>query len=118
GRQYDALVDYLAPLTANGNWGGTLFSHPFDNDNTDNSFRVNNTVKYASPDWNGLQVGGTYSFSNSTGFSTNRQYSIGAQYSLAGLQVAAAYLQANSPGNGNAGAIAADDANFVADRLR
>ncbi|MBE0632166.1 MAG: porin, partial [Burkholderia vietnamiensis] len=52
GRQYDSVVDYLAPLTANGNWGGTLFSHPFDNDNTDNSFRVNNTVKYASADWN------------------------------------------------------------------
>ncbi|EJO55506.1 porin [Burkholderia multivorans] len=118
GRQYDSVVDYLAPLTANGNWGGTLFSHPFDNDNTDNSFRVNNTVKYASPDWNGLSVGGTYSFSNSTGFSNNRQYSLGAQYSLAGLQVAAAYLQANHPGAGGAGAIAADDANFVAERLR
>lgn len=34
GRQYDSLVDYLAPMTANGNWAGTLFSHPFDNDNT------------------------------------------------------------------------------------
>ncbi|CAN0626030.1 protein of unknown function [Burkholderia multivorans] len=22
-------------MTANGNWGGYLFSHPFDNDNTD-----------------------------------------------------------------------------------
>jgi predicted porin len=118
GRQYDSLVDYLAPLTANGNWGGTLFSHPYDNDNTDNSFRVNNTVKYASPDWNGLTLGGTYSFSNSTQFSNNRQYSIGAQYALGGLQVAGAYLQANRAGNGSAGAIAADDANFTADRVR
>lgn len=118
GRQYDSVVDFLAQTTANGNWGGYLFSHPYDNDNTDNSFRVNNTVKYASPDWNGLTLGGTYSFSNSTGFSNNRQYSIGAQYSLAGLQVAAAYLQANNPGVGSAGAISADDANFVADRLR
>ncbi|CAN0625064.1 general bacterial porin, GBP family [Burkholderia multivorans] len=118
GRQYDSLVDYLAPLTANGNWGGTLFSHPFDNDNTDNSFRVNNTVKYASPDWNGLSFGGTYSFSNGTNFANNRQYSVGAQYSLAGLQVAAAYLQANNAGNGAAGAIASDDANFTAARLR
>ena len=49
GRQYDSVVDYLAPLTANGNWGGTLFSHPFDNDNTDNSFRVNNTVSMRAP---------------------------------------------------------------------
>ncbi|WP_179402041.1 porin [Burkholderia guangdongensis] len=118
GRQYDSLVDYLAPLTANGNWGGTLLSHPFDNDNTDNTFRVNNTVKYASPDWNGLALGGTYSFSNSPQFANNRQYSVGAQYTLGGLQVAAAYLQANGAGNGSAGAIAADDANFTADRVR
>ncbi|WDD92011.1 porin [Burkholderia sp. FERM BP-3421] len=118
GRQYDSLVDYLAPLTANGNWGGTFFSHPYDNDNTDNSFRVNNTVKYASPNFNGLTFGGTYSFSNDTGFSNNRQYSIGAQYQLAGLNLAAAYLQANNPGKSTGGAIATNDANFTADRLR
>lgn len=34
GRQYDSVVDYLAPLTVNGNWGGKMFSHPYDNDNT------------------------------------------------------------------------------------
>ncbi len=117
GRQYDSLVDYLAPMTANGNWAGTLFSHPFDNDNTENSFRVSNTVKYASPEWRGLSFGGTYSFANSTSFGDNRQYSVGAQYVMDGLQVAAAYLQANNPGNGAAGAIT-NDANFVADRLR
>src|ERR1700688_50443 len=32
GRQYDSVVDYLAPLTANGNWAGYLMSHPLDND--------------------------------------------------------------------------------------
>ena len=118
GRQYDSLVDYLAPTTANGNWGGYLLSHPWDNDNTDNSFRVNNTIKYASPDYAGFQFGGTYSFSNGTGFSNNRQYSLGGQYQNGGLLVAAAYLQANNPGVGAAGAIAADDANFVSSRLR
>ena len=118
GRQYDALVDYLAPTTANGNWGGYLLSHPFDNDNTDNSFRVNNTIKYASPNYAGLQFGGTYSFSNGTGFSNNRQYSLGGQYQNGGLLVAAAYLQANNPGVISGGAIAADDANFVSSRLR
>lgn len=118
GRQYDAVVDYLAPTTANGNWGGYLLSHPFDNDNTDNSFRVNNTIKYASPNYAGLQFGGTYSFSNGTGFSNNRQYSLGGQYQNGGLLVAAAYLQANNPGVTSGGAIAADDANFVSSRLR
>lgn len=42
GRQYDSVVDFVAPLTANGNWGGYLFSHPLDNDNTDDTFRIGN----------------------------------------------------------------------------
>ncbi|NMM04537.1 porin [Paraburkholderia sp. RP-4-7] len=119
GRQYDSLVDYLAQTTANGNWAGYLFSHPYDNDNTDNSFRVNNTIKYASPDFAGLQVGGTYSFSNDTNFANNRQYSIGGQYANGGLLVAAAYLQANNPSSSASGAINnGGDENFLAKRLR
>jgi predicted porin len=118
GRQYDSVVDYLAQTTANGNWAGTLFSHPLDNDNTDNTFRLDNTVKYASPSIAGFQFGGTYSFSNDTGFANNRAYSIGGQYAYAGLLVAAAYLQADNPGNGASGAITANDAGFIAARMR
>jgi predicted porin len=118
GRQYDSVVDYLAPTTANGNWGGYLLSHPYDNDNTDNSFRVNNTVKYMSPSFAGLQFGGTYSFSNETGFANNRTYSLGGQYTNGGLLVGAAYLDANNPGLTTDGSIATDDANFISERLR
>ncbi|TKC78104.1 porin [Trinickia terrae] len=119
GRQYDSLVDYLAQTTANGNWAGYLFSHPYDNDNTDNTFRVNNTVKYTSPTFAGFQFGGTYSFSNATNFANNRQYSVGAQYATGGLLLAAAYLQANNPSSTASGAINnGGDENFVATRLR
>ncbi|MEW6339794.1 MAG: porin [Pseudomonadota bacterium] len=118
GRQYDSVVDYLAQATANGNWGGYLLSHPYDNDNTDNSFRVNNTIKYASPDFAGLQFGGTYSFSNDTNFANNRQYSLGGQYTSGGLLVTGAYLQADNPGLTTSGSIATDDANFISERLR
>ncbi|CAN7677929.1 porin [Trinickia sp. LjRoot230] len=119
GRQYDSLVDFLAPTTANGNWAGYMFSHPYDNDNTDNTFRVNNTVKYMSPDFAGFQFGGTYSFSNSTNFANNRQYSVGGQYANGGLLVAAAYLQANNPSATAGGAINnGGDTDFVANRLR
>ena len=55
GRQYDSVVDYLAPTTANGNWAGYLLAHPYDNDNTDNSFRLSNSVKYASPEMAGFR---------------------------------------------------------------
>jgi predicted porin len=119
GRQYDSLVDYLAQTTANGNWAGYLFAHPYDNDNTDNTFRVNNTVKYTSPTFAGLQFGGTYSFSNDTNFANNRQYSVGLQYATGGLLFAAAYLQANNPSSTASGAINnGGDENFVANRLR
>jgi predicted porin len=126
GRQYDSVVDYLAPTTANGNFAGYLFAHPFDNDNTDNSFRVNNTVKYASPSFGGLKFGGTYSFSNDTGFANNRVYSVGASYANAGLLMGAAYMRADNPGgvtaatpNGsNNGALAGNDASFLAQRMQ
>ncbi len=118
GRQYDSVNDYLAPLTAAGSWGGMLMSHPFDNDNTDNTVRANNSVKYASPEFGGLSFGGEYSFSNATGFSNNRQVSAGARYAFGGLQVGAAYLEANHPGRTADGAVATSDANFLADRLR
>jgi predicted porin len=119
GRQYDSLVDYFAQTTINGSWGGYLFSHPYDNDNTDNTFRVNNTVKYTSPTLAGFQFGGTYSFSNDTNFANNRQYSVGAQYTNGSILVAASYLQANNPSSTATGAINnGGDENFVAARLR
>lgn len=118
GRQYDSLVDYFAQTTAAGNWGGYLLSSPYDNDNTDNSFRVNNTIKYASANLAGFQFGGTYSFSNDVNFANNRQYSFGGQYANGGVLIAAAYLQSNNPGNGSSGAIATNDASFIAQRMR
>jgi predicted porin len=118
GRQYDSVVDYLAQTTANGNWAGYLFAHPYDNDNTDNSFRLGNSVKYASPEIAGFQFGGVYSFSNDTHFANNHAYSFGGQYANGGLLVAAAYMQANNPGVGTTGAITANDASFIAARMR
>lgn len=117
GRQYDAVVDDLGQLTANGSWAGYLFSHPFDNDNTDNTFRVDNSVKYVSPNVAGFQVEGTYSFSNDTNFANNRTYSLAGQYQQGGLLVAATYLLSDNPSSTAGGAINnAGDENFVASR--
>jgi GBP family porin len=102
GRQYDSVVDYLGPMTANGCWGGTYFSHPFDNDNTNNSFRVNNSVKYQSANYGGFTFGGLYGFSNDAGgFANNRAYSAGMAYGNGPFKIAAAYLQTQNS-NGNA----------------
>jgi predicted porin len=120
GRQYDSVVDYLAPLTANGSWGGYMLSHPYDNDNTDNWFRLNNTVKYTSPNIAGFQGGGTYSFSNNTGFKNDRAYSIGALYAIESLQFAAAFMSIDNPGSSPIGAVAGpnDDENFIATKTQ
>ena len=96
GRQYDSLVDFVAPLSATaGTFGDTDFAHPFDNDNLNHSLRMSNSVKYTSVDYAGLKFGTLYAFSNSTDFSINRAYSFGASYNWSGLKVAAGYLQIN-----------------------
>ena len=98
GRQYDTVVDYLGPLALTGTqYGGTQFAHPFDNDNLNNSFRVNNSVKYTSANYAGFKFGGMYGFSNQAdGFANNRAYSVGASYNYGPLNVAAAYMQLNN----------------------
>jgi len=107
GRQYDAVQDYLAPLTATGSWGGTYFAHPFNNDNlnTNGGLSVNNSIKYSSANYAGFTFGGTYGFSNQAGqFANNRQYSLGAAYQWQGLHLGAAYAQQNNPAANASGA--------------
>jgi len=119
GRQYDSVVDYLAPMTANGNWAGYLFSHPLDNDNTDNSFRINNSVKYASPTFSGFQFGGLYGFGEVAGDNTkNRTYSLGASYANGPLSAGLAYMNLSRVGTTANGSITPTDANFLADKQK
>jgi len=125
GRQYDDVVQYLGPLALTGTqYGGTYFAHPFDNDNLDNTFRINNSVHFQSANYGGFKFGALYGFSNTAGqFSNNRTFSVGASYSWMGLNVAAAYLQIDNDLNAlNQAATApgsvAGDATFVASRQR
>ncbi|REG49574.1 putative porin [Paraburkholderia sp. BL6669N2] len=109
GRQYDSLVDFVAPLSGTaGTFGDTGFAHPFDNDNLNHSVRMNNAVKYTSTNYAGFTFGGLYAFSNSTNFAVNRAYSAGASYATGPFTFAAGYLQINGSTNttsGSAGAV-------------
>jgi hypothetical protein len=113
-------VDYVAPLSFTGvHPGGNNFSaHPFDNDNLNNSFRVNNAVKFASTSYEGLRFGALYGFSNEAGgFDDNRLYSFGAAYDAGPLSLGAGYLQANNGGSSNNntnGALTLTDRTFIA----
>jgi predicted porin len=106
GRQYDSVVDYVAPLTATGSWGGSLFEHLFDNDNTGESFRIDNSVKYTSANYSGLQFGGLYGFNNQAGaFADNRAWSAGAKYVNGPLAVAAAFMDIDNASANTGGAV-------------
>jgi GBP family porin len=100
GRQYDSMVDYLSPLAAASvNNGGVFFGHPYDNDNLENTMRINNSIKYTSVDYGGWRFGSLYGFSNAAGgFADNRAYSFGTSYQNGPLHFAASYLQINNGG--------------------
>ncbi|MFM0738752.1 porin [Paraburkholderia xenovorans] len=111
GRQYDAVVDNLGPIAlANNGDGNNLAAHPFDNDNVDDSFYINNSVKYVSPTYQGLQGEALYGFSNAAGgFANNRAYSFGVTYTNGPINLAAAYLQLNNGAFSGSGALSNND---------
>ncbi|AJE97864.1 porin [Pandoraea apista] len=113
GRQYDSVVDFVGPYASGSQWSTFAGAHPFDNDNLNNSFRVNNSVKYTSVNYGGFSAGGMYGFSNSanngttgTGFANNRAYSFGAGYANGPLSFGAGYLYLGSPGSNGSGVLA------------
>jgi general bacterial porin, GBP family len=126
GRQYDSMVDYLSPLSLanmDDKAGGRMFAHPFSNDNLNGSFRinnsVNNSVKYASPDWNGFSFGTLLGASNEmNGLSDdNRACSLGVKYENGPLRLAVSYLALNEPnGARNLGGAVSNDYALQADK--
>ncbi|KXU91903.1 porin [Caballeronia megalochromosomata] len=115
GRQFDSVTDVIGPMTANGYWGGYLFSHPLDNDNTDATFHANNSVKFMSREYGGVSATALYGFSNQAGaFAGNRVVSAGLKYSYETFTIGAVYEDLSAPGTTSTGAVASDDSNFVA----
>jgi predicted porin len=94
GRQYDPLIDLVQGITAD-NYFGSAFATPGDVDNYDNSFRVNNAVKYTTPVWNGLQLAAMYSFGGIAGATGAEQsYSAAIAYTAGPLSLAGGYFHA------------------------
>jgi general bacterial porin, GBP family len=128
GRQSDSMIAYLGDFAAGGNWGGTFFAHPFDNDNLWDSFLLNNAVRYESASVAGFDVGATYAFSNKaasasggSGFADNRVWEAAARYRNGPISAALVYEQIDHPGDdapGAFGAVDSADANFTANGQR
>jgi len=105
GRQYDATGDYVGEFESANNehaaateWGSIYGAHPSDMDNLDNSFRINNTVKFASQDYGGFNFGGIYSLGGQAGnFTGSQLLGVGAGYHYGALSLGTAYEKAKDP---------------------
>jgi len=94
GRQYDPLIDLVQGITAD-NYFGSVFATAGDVDNYDNSFRVNNAVKYTSPVFSGLQFEAMYAFGGVAGSTgAGQSYSGALAYNNGPISVAAGYFWA------------------------
>ncbi|WP_370653493.1 porin [Caballeronia sp. Lep1P3] len=98
GRQYDSLVTFVETRMNSSNFGGGTTAHPGDLDNLNNSKRVNNSVKYASPSLGGFTFGGVYGFGGQAGdFSRNQIWSAGVGYDYGNFSAGAAYMNVRNP---------------------
>jgi predicted porin len=105
GRQYDEVVTFVQPVTSTGYLGGSnLISHPGDLDNLNNTLRTNNTIKYATPSFNGLTAGVELSLGGQAGnVSGGGGYSAGVAYANGPITLGAAYNYFKNPTGTTAG---------------
>lgn len=95
GRQYDPNVDLILPLTADAVYGKS-FGTPGDVDNYDDTVRINNSIKYASPSYGGFTYELMYGFGGVAGSTgAGQMYGAGAAYAHEPFTVAAAYYHAS-----------------------
>jgi predicted porin len=98
GRQYSSMIDYISPLTSITQWGGYITAHPDDIDNLGLTNRQNNSVKYATPTWNGFSADVLYSFGGVAGdVSRSQIVTAAAGYTGGPVRVAIGYLDAFDP---------------------
>ncbi|MFX1765804.1 porin [Paraburkholderia sp. A1RI-2L] len=108
GRQYNPIQDIISSMQISSTLA-QYSTHPFDNDDLNNTFRTNNSAKYVSPSIAGLQATLMYGFSNTADFAVNNSWSAGLSYAHGPLNLGAAYARMNHPGSTTAGAVASSN---------
>ncbi|MEW6343701.1 MAG: porin [Paraburkholderia sp.] len=94
GRQYTPYYLFVGPL-ASSNWlTGATGAHPGDIDGLDTTIRINNSLQFTTPNWNGLQASGMYALGGIAG-STGKGETIsaGVRYAIGTVNLAAGYLR-------------------------
>jgi predicted porin len=98
GRQYDPFSDYMGAYASSNSWATLYGSHFGDVDNLNEAFNFNNSIKYISPSFGGLTVGGLFSLGGVAGnFSQNKGWALAANYAQGPLSLSAGYLELNQP---------------------
>jgi len=111
GRQYDSVVDYVGKLAFADTFGASINAHAGDIDNFNNTYRVNNAVKFQSANYGGFTFGGLYSLGGVSGETGRNQiYSVGAGYTQGSLALGVGYLNVRNPnvsffGNSTSGTV-------------
>ena len=101
GRQYSASNDATATFASGADWAASGLGYgtrAADVDNVDTSNRIQNSIKYTSPNYRGLTVGLLYSFGGQAGhFSQNAVEDAAIAYSNGPLKLGASYMFTKDP---------------------
>jgi predicted porin len=99
GRQFASVMDFVgSSMIPSGIWSGTFGAHPGDVDNLNDSFRVNNAIKYTSVDYSGFTFSGMYSFGGQAGdFNRGSGFGFGAGYAGGPLKLGIAFSDMQNP---------------------
>lgn len=99
GRQLDDMSSAIWWSVGITQFGGG--GHVGDSDNLAQTFRLNNDIKYTTPEIHHIQASASYAFSNSTDNGDNRAYSAGISYNNqkpdTGLRLGGGVLVINKP---------------------
>jgi len=98
GRMYDSITTYIGPFGSAQSTIGSVTGHPGDVDDLVGSYRINNSVSYTTPNFNGFEGTVMGSLGGQPGsVSTNSTYSLGVRYAHGPFKAAAAYGNYNRP---------------------
>ena len=101
GRQYSVSNDYTANFASGADWAASGLGYgtrASDVDNVDTSNRIQNSLKYESPNYNGLQAGLLYSLGGVAGnFSQNSIWDASIAYSNGPISLGAGYTFVKDP---------------------
>lgn len=101
GRQYSVSGDWTSGFASGADWaaaGLNFGSRASDVDNVNTSNRIQNSIKYESPNYRGLQVGVLYSLGGVAGnFSQNSVVDAALSYSNGPFKLGAGYTFVKDP---------------------